>query len=242
MKLKSGKELKQEQQYSFPYHFLPYVEDSKWQIARVLPWGYQYLAYLHVVIDIIGQYQPHNLLDFGCGDGRLVSELYQKGLKNIVGLDLSVRATNMAKSMIEYEKESIRFINSMAELKQENFNTVTAIEVLEHIEPKRLSEILESIFNVMEDGGFFIVSVPTSNIPLNKKHYQHFTLTSFAEQMKPFFCIEKYWFVHKSGWATNLLNKLVVNRFFITQWSFLLRATTFIYKSYFMYAEESNGA
>jgi SAM-dependent methyltransferase len=96
-----SKELLQEQQYLFPYHHPPHADESGvWEVARTLWWGYGYLAVLEVVLGELLRHRPKRVLDFGCGDGRLLCELKRIGIPEIAGVDLSDRALFFARGFL----------------------------------------------------------------------------------------------------------------------------------------------
>ena len=55
------------------------------------------------------------------------------------------------------------------------YDVVTSVEVLEHIPPDKLNQFVHSIADLLNDNGYFILTVPHKNKQLNEKHYQHFT-------------------------------------------------------------------
>lgn len=95
----------QELQYSFPYHHLPLDQGSFWSIHRTLWWGFEYLVVLDTILLFLRKVIPNpsgeeRILDFGCGDGRLIVEILAKykSLKCIVGVDISGQALAYAKA------------------------------------------------------------------------------------------------------------------------------------------------
>ena len=133
-----------------------------------------------MVIDQLNKISFNSLLDIGCGEGRFlreVSQLYPE--KRFVGLDYSTRAINLAKAFnpqLDY-----RCINILKEEFVERFDVVTAIEVLEHIPINELDFFIDRIITSLRPNSTFILTVPHKNVPLEDKHYQHFTSNSLKE-------------------------------------------------------------
>ena len=76
---------RQEAQYHFPYHYIPYIEGNKFSQSKTLKWGYEYLSYIYFVINKISSLHFNTLLDVGCGDGRYSIKLIEK-LRNRLSL------------------------------------------------------------------------------------------------------------------------------------------------------------
>lgn len=160
----------QESRYEFPYHYLPSVNPNWPMLGRILPWGLEYITYIWLVIDIINKLKVSSVLDVGCGDGRLLNLLRNnKNLKTLVGVDTSERALMFARAL----NPTIQFFLNIKETKG-NFECITLVEVLEHIPDKEIPGALNSIYYKLKDGGFLIISVPTTNVPVNPKHYKHY--------------------------------------------------------------------
>lgn len=122
-----------------------------------------------------------SVLDVGCGDGRFLNFLNEtKGYKKLKGVDLSEKAIRLAQAMndksIEFERKDIAD-------ETEKYEAITCIEVLEHIPEEELGNFLRGISNALDNGGRVFVTVPSVNVPLNKKHYRHYTLGLLEEQL-----------------------------------------------------------
>lgn len=241
MLIKNTKENIQEKEYDFPYHWIPHQNNSQWEIFRYLFWGYEYLANLQVITEIVLSYQPKSVLDFGCGDGRLIYELNHKGINNIIGLDLSKRALDFAKAF-HINHKNIQFVNSLQDASNKCFDAIIAMEVLEHIALDQIKSVLLDLHKIIDKNGVFIISVPTKNIPVNRKHYRHFDQDELEKDIQDIFIIDKIKYIHKQCFLEKILRKLLVNRFFITTWSPFLNLIENLYKKYIMEANEKNGS
>jgi|SRR5882724_112747 len=241
MQYQSTQQLIQEDQYHFPYHFIPYNVDEVWRISRFLWWGYEYIAVLDTIVNLIISYHPKKVLDFGCGDGRLIHELCREKLAEIVGIDISERARSFSQAISRHDSR-VRIYETFRDILEERFDAVIAMEVLEHIHPHELKSILTEIHTALDEVGLFVISVPTCNIPLNRKHYRHFTIFEVEQEIDGLFVIDQTYFIHKIGTLANLLRRMVVNKFVIMNWNPWLKLTTFLYKMYVMNADEVNGA
>jgi SAM-dependent methyltransferase len=236
---------RQEAQYDFPYHYLLSQDQPNiWRVARYLHWGYEYFTVLDAVVNMVSHYQPKRLLDFGCGDGRLIRDLTNRSPDlEVIGVDRSERALAFAEAIL-HGKPKVRLVTGLSRIDRTLLpvEAVMAMEVLEHIPPLDLKPLTEELQAVLSPYGIFIVTVPSLNIPLNKKHYQHFSLESLNSYMAGLFeCIE-HRYVHKSGLAWELVRKMVANRFFIANNESWLKLATCLYRRCVMNATAETGA
>ncbi len=169
----------QEAEYIFPYHHIPYFErDGAPQVTRDLQWGLEYLVYMKHVVDLVLAEQPSSVLDVGCGDGRLLKML-PEAIEKKVGCDLSEVAINMSRAfgpLIDFQCSPVSEI-------RDQFDVVTAIEVLEHVPDEEIFGFLQACISRVRLGGRFIITVPSTAMKLNAKHYRHYTKALLAEQV-----------------------------------------------------------
>lgn len=100
------------------------------------------------------------ILDIGFGQGYL-EELISKRKKflNIFGIDISSKSVNLiSKKYLNWNFD----VGEISNLKFKNnyFDCIVALEVLEHISPSRLFLSLSEVKRVLRNKGIFIVSVP----------------------------------------------------------------------------------
>lgn len=176
----------QEQQYDYPYHYIPIANKSHFSQTQHWSWGFRYLGGLQVVIDQLNKVKFDSLVDIGCGDGRFLREVSGSyGRTGLLGIDYSARAINIAKALnpsIPY-----REINILKDELEKKFDVATAIEVMEHIPPNDLSDFVSAISDCITENGYFILTVPHQNKPVSKKHYQHFSSEKLRNILSPYF-------------------------------------------------------
>jgi len=176
----------QEEQYEYPYHYIPRLKDGAFSQTHHWGWGYRYLGGLDVVLDQLTGRPFESLLDIGCGDGRFLSEVtcrYPDA--ELLGVDYSDKAINLARTFnpgLRYE-----VIDIVKEPMPRQYDVVTLIEVLEHIPPDHLDMFCQAVALVVKDRGCLILTVPHINSPVISKHYQHFTSHALLELLGPHF-------------------------------------------------------
>jgi SAM-dependent methyltransferase len=164
----------QEEQYSFPYHYLPQAGNGTFHQHAYWSWGYRYLGGMHVVKTLCDEESYDSLLDIGCGDGRFIRELSAIApTKRLMGVDYSERAIALAKGMnpdLNYRAVDI----TTNHLDGQQFDVVTLVEVIEHIPPNELPRFIACAVSFLRPGGRLILTVPHRNNPVGFKHFQHF--------------------------------------------------------------------
>ncbi len=167
----------QEDQYNYPYHYLPELSSSGFRQHRYWSWGYRYLGRLKVVFDLIRGLEFDSLLDIGCGDGRFLRDLaeHYPG-KKLSGIDISEKALTLARQMnpgLHFKQCDI-----LASSMDSQWDIITLLEVIEHIPPKSLPDFMREISRLLRPGGHLIITVPHINEKLIDKHYRHFDVES----------------------------------------------------------------
>ena len=223
--------------YNMPYHYFPTVDGDAVRLHQALPWGLEYLTYMVHVVELIRMSRPGSLLDVGCGDGRLEHML--RGVVPIMkGIDLSERAIAFARAFnpdIEFEPIDISAI-------KDKYAAITLIEVLEHVPDSDLTRLVQNVAPCLEQEGFLLVTVPTTNLPLNRKHYRHYTLELLTDTLAPTFRIERHWWVYQLGFKTRILSRLLLNRWFVLNHRGLSRLIWKVHRRYSFFAQPTNGA
>lgn len=184
----------QDAQYHFPYHHL--VNFPEFNNGQIMMSGIEYFGYLEVVLDIISKQTFKSLLDVGCGDGKMIFELSKTfSDKKFVGIDLSEHSILFAKAF-NYSNGATFELKDIKDVTGE-FDVISLIETLEHIPDDEILSILKNIDRLLKKGGRVVVSVPASTIPVQKKHYRHYTEEMLKDYFKSYHLLETNFLVRK---------------------------------------------
>ena len=118
----------------------------------------------------------NSVLDLGCGSGVLIRQLVKIGqFKTILGMDVSYQSLLIAKERMNYDnlpphlKNRVQFIQGSLMYRDERlegFDAAALVEVIEHVEPARLSIVERVIF---ECAASKTVIITTPNSEYNVK-------------------------------------------------------------------------
>jgi hypothetical protein len=238
----NNKKLKlQDDQYLFPYHYVPDNDNGNFTQTFCYYNGFRYVRSLHFIIELIKELNFESLCDVGTGDGRLVREVSKKfPEKKITGIDYSERAINMA-SLLNHGLD-FRVLDIMKESDIPKFDVLTLIEVFEHIPLDACNDFALKIASMLNLGGHLILTVPHQNVPRIDKHFQHFTIDSVYKYFSEYFSLEKSYAIEKRSKIERYLGRLIANKyFFLNHQPFLNKLYKFYSGKYFIASESDCG-
>lgn len=101
----------------------------------------------------------NNVLDIACADGYGVN-LLSKHVSNVVGIDRKKEYLSIAKR--RYKDPNISFIEMDVDINdiQGMYDGIVCFETIEHV--KYPDKLLNNLYNILEDNGILILSVPNS--------------------------------------------------------------------------------
>ena len=115
---------------------------------------------IQVVLDTVRTLGATRVLDLGCGEGRLISELIREpAIGSVTGLDVSHRALETAGRRLHLDtlpnrqRERINLLHGSLTYRDKRlsgFDAAIAMEVIEHIDPPRLDAFEEVVFRFSE--------------------------------------------------------------------------------------------
>lgn len=149
------------------------------------------LPYYRWVADAFGDALGRRVLDAGCGVGNFFSALTDR-VDLGVGIDLS--PVNIADARKRFtDHDNIRFLHADLDeqaqaLRDERFDTVVCLDVLEHIEDD--ATLLSRLAQIVEPGGHVLIKVPAcpwlfGSVDVASDHYRRYNrpmLRAIAEQ------------------------------------------------------------
>ena len=129
---------------------------------------------LDAVAEMLRSHGVATVLDLGCGEGKLMQRLIkERHVKRLVGVDASVRTLEKASRRLRMhqagdamaERVSLQMGGlTYGDRRWQRFDAATLVEVIEHIEPHRLSALELSLFGDARPG---LVIVTTPNREYN---------------------------------------------------------------------------
>ena len=170
----------QEDQFEYPYHYIPDWRQDRFSQTHHFAWGFRYLGGMRIVFDQLKRRSFTSLIDVGCGDGRFLREMAvcYPGVA-LLGVDRSERAIRLAQAMNPALEYCVWDVSR--EALPRRFEIAVLMEVLEHVPPERIERFLESVTAALAEEGTLILTVPHSNLPVSGKHYQHFASAQLRE-------------------------------------------------------------
>jgi len=241
MKPPNTQQRQQESLYEFPYHYIPHFEKGRFSQTRTLRWGYEYLSYVLFILDKLESLSFESLLDIGCGDGRFLHEVRRRfdGVR-LSGIDTSDRAIRYARAFnpdIEFFAADLADGDPIAR----RCDVIVMVDTLEHIVPEKVPAFLAAARRLLNDDGRLIVTAPSTNIKLSRKHHRHFDPDSLAGVLEPHFAISESFHLNRKSWRVRLLHRLLSNSLFILNQRRLVNRLFRHYQRRFLLAGPADG-
>jgi len=167
-----------------------------------------------------GDLPPHGrdrLLDFGCGSGRYLARMRQRGF-DVHGHDASEATVRALRDRLGIPATSGPF--PPPELEGHGFDLVTAWQVLEHL-PDPVAT-LDALRGVLAPGGKLVATVPNADAGAARwfgpawygldlpRHLSHFDATTLRDTLaRAGFAVEGLGTLRKSGWLHKSARRLI---------------------------------
>ena len=136
-------------------------------------------------INALSPLQGQKVLDVGCGGGILTDSIARKGAAEVLGIDLATKALRVAQlHALEAQTPNIKYqeiaVETLAQLEPESFDTVTCMEMLEHVPDP--SSIVRACHDLVKPGGWVFFSTVHRNA---KAFAQVIVAAEYLLQMLP---------------------------------------------------------
>ena len=236
---------RQEAQYAFPYHHLVDYDRAGVRFGKFWDWSINYLGRAHLIVETLKQLQFESVLDIGCGDGKLLSILsdhFNNGANKFHGLDYSRNAIELARALCKVSNVIYEVEDIFSSKKHSTYDIVTLIEVLEHIPPEDVDRFASCVADYMNPGATLICTVPSKNLPLAAKHYQHFDINGLKKVFsRNDLEIVSCKMIDRASWMFNLIRRIFVNRIYLIRSHKLQNFLFSIWKKLCLFGNESSG-
>lgn len=228
----------QEEEYDFPYHYLPDRKDGALRAFQYWGWGMKYAVGIDLIMDLVGAEPFDSLVDVGCGDGRLLREVAERFPEaDMLGVDYSEHAVRLARGLnpgLDY-----RAFDVYEDDLGRTYDVILLSEVLEHIPLPEAPRFVEGLARMAHADTRLVVTVPHANQKLNPKHYRHFTSDSLGEALAPHFEVDEWVFFDQPSRMMALAQRLMYNKLFVLNHGPALRAIERLYRRRYLHTDEA---
>ena len=115
------------------------------------------------------------ILDIGCGAGHFLYYLKKKGYTNFVGIDVSEDQIELCKKNITPKVELADIFEYLQD-KINDYSTISANDVIEHIQKEKVIAFLELIHRALKPEGILLLKLPNMSNPFAlDSRYRDFT-------------------------------------------------------------------
>jgi len=97
-------------------------------------------------------------IEVGCLTGYICNSLYSRGLKPVVGIDVSPTFIEKAKTRYQGPDFYCLFLEKAVDVLAQKFDVVIAMEVLEHLD--NIFQGIDAISRLTVPGGLAVISIP----------------------------------------------------------------------------------
>ncbi len=126
-----------------------------------------------------------NLLDFGCGSGKILFRSLFYGVGQVLGIDISQEAINCAnKSVNELELDNKAFFEVggnelLKEINSNSYDGAVLFNIIDNLIPMDAVMVLEQIHRIVKDSGKILIKF---NPYINKKLKEEFEFRELEEE------------------------------------------------------------
>jgi len=125
-----------------------------------------------------------DVLDYGCGAGHLLEQMIKEPNANFYGLDFSADSIGETKKRTagNVNLKDLALVDKLPTyFKDEQFDSVTLIETIEHLQNETLHETMQELFRILKRNGKLFITTPfnedlDSNLnfcPFCKSEFHH---------------------------------------------------------------------
>jgi len=123
-------------------------------------WGKAYDYYL---CSWLPEDKGASIVDLGCGGGRLLHFLKDRGYHRLQGIDISLEQVRLARQVIPEVKES-DILDFLVE-HRDCFDLILGLDIIEHFKKEEALQFLDGCYSALKTNGRLILQTPNAESP-----------------------------------------------------------------------------
>jgi SAM-dependent methyltransferase len=116
----------------------------------------------HLIKRHFPQNRESRILDLGCGHGAFLYFLACAGYTSLTGVDVSQQQIDFAHRLGISQAQQGDILEFIEHRQAESADIILLMDVLEHLEPQEIFDLLDSVYRVLVPGGICLVHVPNA--------------------------------------------------------------------------------
>ena len=104
-----------------------------------------------------------NVLDYGCGAGHLLQQLLKQPGVNFYGLDFSADSISETRKKLGNtpQLKELEWVDNLpTHFSNEQFDSITLVETIEHLQDQALHETMQEIYRILKGNGKLFITTP----------------------------------------------------------------------------------
>ncbi len=121
-----------------------------------------------------------SILDFGCGNGRVLNRCLDYDVEEVYGIDLSKQAIDIAKKVVINNQledtctYSVGEIDLLKKVKDNMYNGVILFNIIDNLKPGDAELVLKEIYRILKSRGKIILKLNSYSNPNNLENDENF--------------------------------------------------------------------
>lgn len=123
-----------------------------------------------------------NVLDYGCGAGHLLQQMINNPNANFYGLDFSADSIDETRKRTSNScnLEELVLVDKLpTHFRDEQFDSITLIETIEHLQDEALYETMQELFRILKRNGKLFITTPFNENLDNNLNFCPFCKSEF---------------------------------------------------------------
>jgi SAM-dependent methyltransferase len=139
--------------------------DVTFNVTKSRQWGKAYHWYFRRWLP---DHTDAKIVDVGCGGGKILHFLAEKGFRDVVGIDISQDQIQIAKQINERATQADAL--NWLENQKSQFDLIISLDLIEHFGKEEVLIFLRCCVEALKPGGRLVIQTPNADSPFGLQH------------------------------------------------------------------------